>query len=146
MQYHYWSQMITNKQGGAWCNTTEDCSDRNRVWGDTQQQALTKSLYVNKDASFMDPPIIMPVSESTNQIGPTFWCFSCLLNGFCTNSMGAWSDFYNWNKVDIRYCDGGSFAGDAEGKDRVNILLWILNFWFEPPIIITQTDGVTPLM
>jgi len=30
------------------------------------------------------------------------------------------SDFYNWNIVDIRYCDGGSFAGDAEGEDRVS--------------------------
>ncbi|KAM3355425.1 hypothetical protein ACQJBY_025917 [Aegilops geniculata] len=25
-------------------------------------------------------------------------------------------DFYNWNKVYVRYCDGASFAGDAEGQ------------------------------
>ncbi|KAI5001355.1 hypothetical protein ZWY2020_026005 [Hordeum vulgare] len=25
-------------------------------------------------------------------------------------------DFYNWNKVYVRYCDGGSFSGDAEGQ------------------------------
>ncbi|KAG2304994.1 hypothetical protein Bca4012_064066 [Brassica carinata] len=26
-------------------------------------------------------------------------------------------DFYNWNRVKIRYCDGGSFMGDNENKD-----------------------------
>ncbi|CAM0885588.1 unnamed protein product [Alopecurus aequalis] len=25
-------------------------------------------------------------------------------------------DFYNWNKVFIRYCDGASFSGDTEGR------------------------------
>jgi hypothetical protein len=43
--------------------------------------------------------------------------------GILSNKRSQNPYFYNWNKVDIRYCDGGSFAGDAEGKDRVNILL-----------------------
>ncbi|KAF8664085.1 hypothetical protein HU200_054996 [Digitaria exilis] len=30
-----------------------------------------------------------------------------------------WSDFHNWNIVVIRYCDGASFAGDAEGEDLI---------------------------
>ncbi|CAO1942597.1 unnamed protein product, partial [Urochloa humidicola] len=36
-----------------------------------------------------------------------------------------------WNKVDIRYCDGGSFAGDAEGKDRNGTKLFFrgLRIW-----------------
>nr|VDD29961.1 unnamed protein product [Brassica oleracea] len=25
-------------------------------------------------------------------------------------------DFYNWNRVKVRYCDGGSFSGDSENK------------------------------
>lgn len=25
-------------------------------------------------------------------------------------------DFYNWNKVYVRYCDGTSFSGDVEGQ------------------------------
>ncbi|KAL6615255.1 hypothetical protein ACP70R_037525 [Stipagrostis hirtigluma subsp. patula] len=28
-----------------------------------------------------------------------------------------YADFYNWNRVKIRYCDGGSFAGDTYNKD-----------------------------
>lgn len=29
------------------------------------------------------------------------------------------ADFFNWNRVKIRYCDGASFTGDSE--DRVNL-------------------------
>lgn len=28
----------------------------------------------------------------------------------------ACADFFNWNRVKIRYCDGASFAGDSENK------------------------------
>lgn len=28
-------------------------------------------------------------------------------------------DFYNWNKVIVRYCDGGAFTGDVEYVDPV---------------------------
>ena len=30
-------------------------------------------------------------------------------------------DFYNWNRVKVRYCDGGSFTGD--GSDAVSEIL-----------------------
>ena len=28
------------------------------------------------------------------------------------------TDFYNWNRVKIRYCDGASFAGEGYDKAR----------------------------
>lgn len=28
----------------------------------------------------------------------------------------AFADFFNWNRVKVRYCDGASFAGDSENK------------------------------
>ena len=28
------------------------------------------------------------------------------------------TDFYNWNRVKIRYCDGASFAGEGFDKAR----------------------------
>ncbi|MCE3051002.1 hypothetical protein HAX54_048712 [Datura stramonium] len=31
-------------------------------------------------------------------------------------------DFYNWNKVFVRYCDGGAFTGDIEYVDPVTNL------------------------
>jgi hypothetical protein len=33
--------------------------------------------------------------------------------------IGTFLDFYNWNKVYVRYCDGASFSGDAEGRAQV---------------------------
>lgn len=31
-------------------------------------------------------------------------------------------DFYNWNRVKLRYCDGGSFAGDSEFINGTSII------------------------
>lgn len=37
------------------------------------------------------------------------------------------ADFFNWNRVKIRYCDGASFTGDAEDKVDFDILRVIEN-------------------
>ncbi|XP_062208420.1 pectin acetylesterase 3-like [Phragmites australis] len=37
--------------------------------------------------------------------------------GIMSSSRAANPDFYNWNRVKIRYCDGGSFAGDTYNKE-----------------------------
>lgn len=34
----------------------------------------------------------------------------------------AFADFFNWNRVKVRYCDGASFAGDSENKVPNTIL------------------------
>lgn len=28
----------------------------------------------------------------------------------------AFADFFNWNRVKLRYCDGASFAGDSQDE------------------------------
>ncbi|XBI76669.1 hypothetical protein VPH35_069873 [Triticum aestivum] len=38
--------------------------------------------------------------------------------GIFSNDQSQNSDFYNWNKVFVRYCDGASFSGDAEYEDQ----------------------------
>ncbi|KAM0877913.1 hypothetical protein ACQ4PT_035204 [Festuca glaucescens] len=74
---------LVNLEGGAWCNTTEDCSSRR--------------LTDLGSSKFMKP---------------------IEFEGMLSNNRSENPYFYNWNIVDIRYCDGGSFAGDAEGQDR----------------------------
>ncbi|KAL3620719.1 Pectin acetylesterase 12 [Castilleja foliolosa] len=39
-------------------------------------------------------------------------------SGILSNKASENPDFYNWNRVKIRYCDGASFAGDSEDKVR----------------------------
>ncbi|CAH2051608.1 unnamed protein product [Thlaspi arvense] len=36
--------------------------------------------------------------------------------GILSNKAAENPDFYNWNKVKVRYCDGASFGGDSENK------------------------------
>lgn len=32
------------------------------------------------------------------------------------------SDFFNWNRVKLRYCDGGSFSGDSQNQVCIDIV------------------------
>ncbi|KAG2320088.1 hypothetical protein Bca52824_013301 [Brassica carinata] len=36
--------------------------------------------------------------------------------GILSNKAAENPDFYNWNKAEVRYCDGASFSGDSENK------------------------------
>ncbi|XP_062228168.1 pectin acetylesterase 5-like isoform X2 [Phragmites australis] len=52
-------------------------------------------------------------------------------SGILSNKHPQNPDFYGWNKVVIRYCDGASFAGDAEGEDQDGTKLFFrgLRIW-----------------
>nr|AFK45147.1 unknown [Lotus japonicus] len=38
-------------------------------------------------------------------------------SGFFSNGQKFNPDFYNWNRIKVRYCDGSSFTGDVEAVD-----------------------------
>uniref|UniRef100_A0A0E0CBH1 Pectin acetylesterase n=1 Tax=Oryza meridionalis TaxID=40149 RepID=A0A0E0CBH1_9ORYZ len=77
---HSW---FIHLQGGAWCNTIEDCSRR-------KMSAYGSSKFMR----------------------------AVEFNGILSNDQQLNSDFYNWNRVFIRYCDGASFSGDGEAQDQ----------------------------
>uniref|UniRef100_A0A0E0N647 Pectin acetylesterase n=1 Tax=Oryza rufipogon TaxID=4529 RepID=A0A0E0N647_ORYRU len=77
---HSW---FIHLQGGAWCNTIEDCSKR-------KMSAYGSSKFMR----------------------------AVEFNGILSNDQQLNSDFYNWNRVFIRYCDGASFSGDGEAQDQ----------------------------
>ncbi|KAJ6761378.1 NOTUM-RELATED [Salix purpurea] len=43
-------------------------------------------------------------------------------NGILSNNASLNPDFYNWNRVKLRYCDGGSFSGDAKFDNGTSVL------------------------
>ncbi|KAK1409141.1 hypothetical protein QVD17_35666 [Tagetes erecta] len=43
-------------------------------------------------------------------------------SGILSNNASLNPDFYNWNRVKLRYCDGGSFAGDSEFDNGTLVL------------------------
>ncbi|VAH86561.1 unnamed protein product [Triticum turgidum subsp. durum] len=44
--------------------------------------------------------------------------------GILDNDQQLNPDFYNWNKVYVRNCDGASFSGDAEGQAQDGTTLY----------------------
>nr|GMD77935.1 pectin acetylesterase 12-like [Ipomoea batatas] len=36
--------------------------------------------------------------------------------GILSNKAEENPDFYNWNRIKVRYCDGASFSGDSENQ------------------------------
>nr|CAB3473026.1 unnamed protein product [Digitaria exilis] len=50
--------------------------------------------------------------------------------GIMSNSPADNPDFYNWNRVKIRYCDGASFAGEGFDKARQTFLYSLLPYHF----------------
>ncbi|CAL8127360.1 unnamed protein product [Prunus armeniaca] len=45
-----------------------------------------------------------------------------VFSGILSNNASLNPDFYNWNRVKLRYCDGASFAGDAVFKNGTSLL------------------------
>ncbi|XP_063934903.1 pectin acetylesterase 9 isoform X1 [Daucus carota subsp. sativus] len=45
-----------------------------------------------------------------------------VFSGILSNNASLNPDFYNWNRVKIRYCDGASFAGDAKFDNGTSLL------------------------
>ncbi|KAE8786668.1 pectin acetylesterase 9 [Hordeum vulgare] len=45
-----------------------------------------------------------------------------VFSGVLGNDPARNPDFYNWNRVKLRYCDGGSFAGDSEFRNGSSVI------------------------
>ncbi|KAM7497936.1 hypothetical protein LguiA_022350 [Lonicera macranthoides] len=71
-------------EGGGWCNSAEDCSNR--------AHTHFGSSHKMEKASF---------------------------SGILDNGRESNPNFYHWNRIVIRYCDGSSFTGDVEQVDPV---------------------------
>ncbi|RDY06165.1 Pectin acetylesterase 10 [Mucuna pruriens] len=54
--------------------------------------------------------------KKTRRGSSTFMEKQIPFTGILSNNAEDNPDFFNWNRVKIRYCDGASFAGDAEDK------------------------------
>ncbi|KAJ1286601.1 hypothetical protein BS78_03G364900 [Paspalum vaginatum] len=55
--------------------------------------------------------------RKTTEFGSSKFMRAVEFTGILSNHHLENPDFYDWNIVVIRYCDGASFAGDAEGED-----------------------------
>ncbi|MCO5587935.1 hypothetical protein L7F22_041888 [Adiantum nelumboides] len=52
--------------------------------------------------------------RAQTSLGSSHFMNASVFQGILSNSPRVNPYFYNWNRVKVRYCDGGSFSGDAE--------------------------------
>ncbi|XP_075649199.1 pectin acetylesterase 9 isoform X1 [Castanea sativa] len=45
-----------------------------------------------------------------------------VFSGILSNNASLNPDFYNWNRVKLRYCDGASFAGDSKFQNETSLI------------------------
>nr|XP_043630362.1 pectin acetylesterase 8-like [Erigeron canadensis] len=60
----------------------------------------------------------------SNGLGSSKLMFELDFSGILSNKQDLNPNFYNWNRVIMRYCDGSSFTGDVEEVDFVNNLYY----------------------
>ncbi|MCO5560397.1 hypothetical protein L7F22_014012 [Adiantum nelumboides] len=60
------------------------------------------------------------LQRSFTDLGSSKYMTAFGFGGFLSNSYYDNPDFYNWNRVYVRYCDGGSFAGNAASNILVS--------------------------
>ncbi|KAJ0594091.1 putative pectinacetylesterase/NOTUM [Helianthus annuus] len=99
-------------EGGGWCNNVTNCLARRDTRLGSSKQMLTTETF---SGMFHNKPKYNPgthnylASYLEKETCGLFYCLYLL----CT----LFSDFYNWNRIKVRYCDGASFTGDVEEVD-----------------------------
>ncbi len=80
--------ILLHLQGGGWCTTLADCAGRAR------SELGSSTTYARDRDSVLDG-------------------YDGGAHGLFSNRSEVNPHFHNWTKVYVRYCDGGSFSGDA---------------------------------
>ncbi|XP_015060712.1 pectin acetylesterase 8-like isoform X1 [Solanum pennellii] len=62
------------------------------------------------------------LNRSKTDLGSSTLMLPFIFLGIFSKSKTENPDFYNWNKVFVRYCDGGAFTGDIENVDSATNL------------------------
>nr|VDD39350.1 unnamed protein product [Brassica oleracea] len=60
--------------------------------------------------------------SKTHRGSTRFMTKTAVFTGILSNNASLNPDFYNWNKVRLRYCDGASFAGDRQVGNGTSML------------------------
>lgn len=115
------SKYMRSFQGGGWCNNVTTCLARkNSRLGSSKEMSklLAFSGILNNKASLNPGSNIC--SFKMDDILSEVHILADKLFLLCL-------DFYNWNKIKVRYCDGASFTGDVEAVNPVSYKIFIIH-------------------
>jgi len=122
-------------QGGGWCNDVSSCVLRkgNRRGSSNHMERQLQFTGIMSNRPEENPGILLkhhtvPLLTKKKNIAVDYLvvylcCAVVMMFFFCL------LDFYNWNRVKVRYCDGGSFTGDGS-KSVSEILSQFVEFYF----------------
>ncbi|MBA0689957.1 hypothetical protein Goari_007658, partial [Gossypium aridum] len=114
--------------GGGWCNDISSCLERAKTRrGSTRYMSKLEvfSGILSNNASLNPGSLHYLISQL-----PYLLRLVCgkvavghvILAGTTGFSGGLSYDFYNWNRVKLRYCDGASFSGDSKFDNGTSLL------------------------
>lgn len=100
---------VVNLEGGGWCNNARTCRFRtaSRHGSSDHMERLIAFTGIMSSAAADNPgPSISSPPPPSRTLDQSVYAYA---------NQTKWqrTDFHSWNRVKIRYCDSGSFAGDA---------------------------------
>ncbi|XP_029144147.1 uncharacterized protein [Arachis hypogaea] len=100
--------LTTSGTGGEWCNDVSTCLQRKDTRLGSSKQMDTQSGFngILNNQQVYNPGWYIQSYTTHIQIHIVL-CYV----------MHLFPDFYNWNRIKIRYCNGSSFTGDVEEVD-----------------------------
>lgn len=119
-------------QGGGWCNTRRSCIFRKttrRGSSNHMEKVLAFTGILSNKANEnpgLSNLLCMTLCALTHLVaGSTQYLYLRWID----SHLSVYADFFNWNRVKLRYCDGASFTGDSQ--DQVSSSrLYFLAFMF----------------
>ncbi|GJM91402.1 hypothetical protein PR202_ga07766 [Eleusine coracana subsp. coracana] len=85
-------------EGGGWCNDAPSCAERAGTRRGSTRLMTKLEVF---SGILSNNPAMNPVRRDGD------------LHRANTEFAQMFTDFYNWNRAKLRYCDGGSFTGDS---------------------------------
>ena len=110
-------RVIIFLQGGGWCWTQESCEDRAKSplgstrWDQSAEEGCTG--YDGGSRGFLASSCPIPL----RQLQPQFFDNCVLSSRIGRNEVFPWAD---WAVAHVRYCDGGSYVGNASSGSPRN--------------------------
>lgn len=106
------SKFYIHLMGGGWCESVADCANRayntHCYVGSSNPACFASEANPGNSLPNVSFSPVMDFSELPSCLAAR-WCGGLMINDAATNPLT-----WDWNKVLVPYCDGGSFGGDND--------------------------------
>nr|KYP74789.1 Protein notum isogeny [Cajanus cajan] len=112
-------------EGGGWCNDLTSCLERAKTRRGSTRYMTKWEVFsgILSNNATLNPgnPVVHNVAPQQRHVPPDSLS-RILVSWLLLFFLFSLGNFYNWNRVKLRYCDGASFTGDAVFSNRTTTL------------------------